>query len=730
MKTLLDEKLSNLRWIVQYSDDLLSLYVSVEKLEENASITVDRLTLNMLLKEVIDPERLNSSLVGSLINAINSGEEVKHKKIARGQAPEKGADGKIDYLVKKCGDFERAVDNRFVHEIEGVLPGFIVARIHPPKEGVEGVDVFGQPLAAPMGSPARLSFSNSVALVEPALEGGPQYFQVKQSGFLFERDNRLTAQTELIIKGNVDLTVGNLDYLNKIQITEDVSKGFSVSGRRGIEIGGRTHGGSLVSSAGTIAVKGVLLGLEGDRAIASGKVEAKTIQNIIVEAGEQIVVSGDVLDSYLITYGSISMPAGHLVGREATALFGIDAGTIGTSGGSSLLLKGFSPSEIEQLIAETVTELSENAEALDQINLQLAPLLEADETLPALKSMQINSFNQLLLERDHLLCRESYLDKHLALLVEKRERPVFQVNYQETFHRDVVIEVGEARFVSESDLKGPGSIIFNPEIGTFRIEPLKALKGPTGGAEIERMVRELRGQTECDISEDDEETRTDDSTGALQPDKLPADSSQPLSSPQVVVAGDRASTGKADTAPANSEQTQLDELKPEEADKTADTLSSDRRPAKEAAGDTAQKEGSADTPVGKADTDVNTATECEAQAAEVLHNRSMIEASQLPVAPGLKERGPPEGAIEKIVCVEQPLIVETAIDATCSTVVLIDTVGPVELSDSSYPPPVAPPPPPIKPPQRQATTDGLSLRERVRNMRSLKGTVTFSEQND
>ncbi len=248
--------------------------------------------------------------------------------IAEGDPPLTGHDGKIDYLFDteplKAGAVDEGgvIDYKDRGEIPQVAEGTLIARKGAPMESREGVDVFGEVIAAPearelpieIGDGVQLSGDRRQALA--AIGGTPT----------LSRAGELSVFPVYRIDGDVGYKSGHVDFNGDIQVTGVVDNEFQVRG-------GRLRAGEI--RAAEIEIKGdvvVLGGIIGARIKCGGTLRARYIHKAQVEACGDILVEKEIVESVAHTAGKLIAPGATLLRSQVSSC---DTMTIKDAGSDS-----------------------------------------------------------------------------------------------------------------------------------------------------------------------------------------------------------------------------------------------------------------------------------------------------------------------------------------------------------------------------------------------------------
>jgi uncharacterized protein (DUF342 family) len=283
-----------------------------------------------------------------------------------------------------------------------VADGQLLARLLPPQDGEPGMDVFGRPIAVARARAYRVRTGPNVRFVESEAS-----FYATASGRIRWTAETLSVDPLIEIPGSVGLLSGNVVHPGALVVGKDIEPGSAVKAAGDVEVKGAVEAAD-VECGGSLVVFGGLVGGEGRRVRAGGGVQARFVRDAEVEAGGDIVVEKEVVQSILKTRGALLMPRGRVVGGEVTALRSIEVRDAGSPAGIHTTLvagEDFSRSEevaalrrqifcLEESVARIRHALDEAAARVDKMSSgQLHALMaleikaqEADEELTDLRS--------------------------------------------------------------------------------------------------------------------------------------------------------------------------------------------------------------------------------------------------------------------------------------------------------------------------------------------------------
>ncbi len=398
-------------------------------------------------------------------------------EIARGREPEDGLDGKIEFYVQPSSEEARyakdasgRVNYHELNLIENVAPEQELARLLPPKPGVAGSTVLGEVMASRNGEPARARAGKSVTVAENG-----EVFLAEVPGRLVYEDDSLEISQEFEVKGDVDYSVGNIDFLGKVTITGEILDDFNVKADMGLEVRGPV-GNCRLESSGDIVLAGGISGKTKGSVKAGGDVRARYLNEVTVEAGGSVTVEREAYNSIIRTGGAYRSPGGKVLGGDITALKGIEVGTAGSDlGVATKLCAG-----IDYRSAGRRRRMAEELEATDKeierISTAIGPLLADPTKVQALpiekKKAVLNLVSHLKKLKEK---REVLSGQRTSGAAPESQEAVKQINVKDTVFTGVTAEVSDCRLLLKKDATGPLTMVEDIAGGTVRLMPYREL---------------------------------------------------------------------------------------------------------------------------------------------------------------------------------------------------------------------------------------------------------------
>lgn len=290
--------------------------------------------------------------------------------VAKGQPAENGVDSKVKMHVKpvvvrapkKKDPDKDEVDYRELGTIVNVTKDKLLLEKISATAGKAGKNIFGDTISPKAGKDRGLKGGTGVYLSDDQMK-----VFAKMDGKFVMADGKPSVFAEHTIKGDVDLSVGNIAFGGSgLNINGEVMPGFHVKCRGDITIGKGVNSSSVMAG-GNLIIRGGIVG-EDTKLRAKGNIDIDFLEN-----GPVVDAAGDFIVNDFVVQGKAK------VGKKMTALNGK-----GTIIGGKYVIGG----------SMYVKELGSDAEIPTVISVGIVPALQAkkqklDEDL-ALWSERLN----------------------------------------------------------------------------------------------------------------------------------------------------------------------------------------------------------------------------------------------------------------------------------------------------------------------------------------------------
>mgnify|MGYP000962569949 CR=1 FL=1 len=376
------------------ADALLTVDIGQQDMEAYVTLTAPQPGGCDLSRDIILAYLRNNRIVfGVLEESIQSLEDRPAYKtpvlVAQGQKAQNGEDARIQYLFETdrsklhIEEKNGRVDYKELHLVQNVVEGQVLAKKVPARQGIAGRTVTGKVLPAKNGKDQPLPLGKNV---HPGEDGLSIIADV--NGEATYINGKISVETVYTINGDIDLKTGNQFFLGTIIINGNVEDGFSVKATGNIEIRGNV-GKAELSAEGDIIIHQGIAG-KGSGTVTAGKnVWAKFVENAIITAGDNVIVTQSIINSDVTADKRIVCSGGKhaaIIGGHYRACEEINAKTIGSaSGGSETILEVGSDPKSKTRQDELDAKLKVIAKEIDELEKNIATLTEMKrqrKTLP------------------------------------------------------------------------------------------------------------------------------------------------------------------------------------------------------------------------------------------------------------------------------------------------------------------------------------------------------------
>lgn len=299
--------------------------------------------------------------------------------IAEGDLPKDGIDGYYEYKFNM--NFSKkpevrpdgTVDYWNIKMIETVTEGQEIAVYHPSIQGKDGMDVKGKPVMAKRGRdliPLRgKGFSRS--------EDGLTYCSL-MDGKIEMTSERIVILPVYEIAGNVDLSIGNIDFRGDVIIHGGVCSGVKIKATGTVTVDGIVEG-AQIEAGKDIVLRGGVMGASRANISSKGNISAKFFEYARVHANG--CIQADVFLNCQVSCGENIVLEGKkasIVGGEVRAVEGIVVDTLGSNGEVKTSVR----------IGNGASVLRRIAILKNKIQVEKANLEKIEEGLKILKDMK------------------------------------------------------------------------------------------------------------------------------------------------------------------------------------------------------------------------------------------------------------------------------------------------------------------------------------------------------
>ncbi|MBF0196796.1 MAG: DUF342 domain-containing protein [Planctomycetes bacterium] len=456
------------------NEDKTEVKLKFVELEPGADVS--QTTIRDILDEAGVVYGVLSNGIKDLVEQISEGtleaSEEEVYSIAKGKSACHGEDGRLDYLVDPSPDevhfdldADEVIDYKNTNLIQNVMEEQHLATLIQPEDPENGIDVFGNTINANEGVPLKLKLGSNVVM------DGDKLFA--QCGGRFIREGEeLSVSGNYQVRGDVDLTIGNVNFVGYVNVTKDILDDFAVFGKEGVEVGGIV-GAATVESDTKLIFNGGMNGKGKGFARCQGSIESKYLNEVTSISWGDISIAKSIMNSTVKTKGKVDVPNGSIIGGEVSALMGIDVGVVGSDLGTMTSLIAGQDYELEDRIKAFESQLLEIGHEIDRIDRIIGPILANKDKLMSLPLDKKKAIKGLLEQLKHYKEEQGRIRiESEALQKESAKVCVKEIRVRKILYSGVRITIGNCKKLIKMEIKGPVRLREDQENDTISITNL------------------------------------------------------------------------------------------------------------------------------------------------------------------------------------------------------------------------------------------------------------------
>lgn len=396
--------------------------------------------------------------------------------VARGTPPVQGAAGWFELLVKTgaegislVADDKGVVDHKKLNLFSEIEVGQKLGIVHPPAPGTPGTTVQGQRLAAPPGEPYHLTVQEGVDL-----KYGDRVAFAQRAGKVIYKNDALAVVDYWIIPGDLDLSIGNINFHGFIEIKGDIPDDFRVVADKGMKIHGHV-GAAHIESDGSIELAS-MAGKGIGSIICRGDLRAKYLNQVKVFCFGNVFVASEVRNCLLKSNGAVIIKSGVLLGGECVAFEGVEVKVLGSEFGvPTTVIAGiyFPDSDRFDFLRQQRNDVAEHldkvSDALRKIRSSMARNVAYAELAEKRMKILTEQFNQLVAEKNRFSAEIA------ASQFQQFAGRNAKINVHSKVMEEVSLVLGNSHEKIKVSRNGPVSIIENSHDGGLRFLSLSPL---------------------------------------------------------------------------------------------------------------------------------------------------------------------------------------------------------------------------------------------------------------
>lgn len=442
-----DSKIILNNLVLEFSPDRIEAKLTIEERSYVPSPAYDYI-VDFLKKNNITSALLESELKDMLEEKIYNTPVC----IARGKKCTPSRNGEILYLFndpsrRQVPGPDEPVDHRERSPIKTVSKGDPVARVLPPVQGEDGLTVTGEIIPAGIPVEKKIPSGRNIA---PDPEDKDLLIAQANSSVNVMSETKIDIDPVLNISGNVDYSVGNLDFTGSLVVNGDIISGFTVKVTGSIQVKGVIEDAE-VYAGGDIYAAGYAGGEKGSIS-AGGAVYLKYAENAMINAGKDITAENYLINCNIHADGNVYVTKknGLITGGETSAFHAVEANTIGNPGETKTVISvGFS-SELRQQFRLIDEEQTRNINNLGDINNALKKLTRYTMIKKQIPDKMKTQINVLIKTKDAIEERISaLLERHVEAIRKLSQTETAVVRIFKNFYPGVVINFPDKQMVNK-----------------------------------------------------------------------------------------------------------------------------------------------------------------------------------------------------------------------------------------------------------------------------------------
>jgi uncharacterized protein len=394
----------------------------------------------------------------------------KKIEVARGKQPDKGIDAGFELLFDPKSNKAPAVgadghiDYKNLNLITNAKIGQPLARKKPAAAGAAGFTVTGEEIPSQIGKDHALPKGKNTDISPD----DPDLLVASENGSVQFVNNIVIVEKDYKLLKDVDIATGNIKFVGNLQITGTVKSGFSVLVDGNLSISKNVED-SIISSGGSVTIEGGFINSGNGYIRATEDVAIRFIENGKVEAGHDINIGGEVINSNISAGNAIFVKGKKAVilGGQTAAYNLIETDSIGSDMGTKTLVRvGYNPEILReyQHIDSEIKRLKSDTERIKQALYSLVRL-EMDSKLSPDQQEMVTKLKAC---RDAIPGQIEELEQQKAELLKKlEENKGAKIVVRGTAFHGTVIQIGMLKKELNQDVTNCAFMVDRDQIITI-----------------------------------------------------------------------------------------------------------------------------------------------------------------------------------------------------------------------------------------------------------------------
>ncbi len=247
-------------------------------------------------------------------------------EFAKGLEPIDGTDAQIVYMFErdylKAGNLAKdgTMDFKDRGDIPFVSQGDILAEKIPPKDGKDGISIYGDVI--PKSEAMDISFN--VGKNASVSRDGLRVISESDGNPKFKQDGEISVNDAYFIDGDVDYTTGHIKFDKNVYITGSIKSGFRVEA---IDVVANTIDGGIVKAEGDVFIQN---GVTESDIQAKGSIRAGFMHRSKASCMGDMSIAKEIADTEVLLEGTFEMNKGRVFSSAICAKGGAKIYNIGS----------------------------------------------------------------------------------------------------------------------------------------------------------------------------------------------------------------------------------------------------------------------------------------------------------------------------------------------------------------------------------------------------------------
>ena len=463
------------------SDDHMKLFAHIEPREHHR-----RATSKELLDEIhkfIPADVVDRRVVNDILLNLRLGLPCEQRRIAMGRQPAGGKNGKLVWLVRRFspgqGDnSEREFSDFFTLGLfENVEKGTEIARIYNPGSGEAGVDIYGKVVPAEAGKGVDVKWDKSVLLNSD--DAHPNYISVvaATSGYVHHQGNLASVRDTIVLPGNLDGSIGNIDFLGNVTVTGDIQKGFHIKAKGNIVVKGNVLGDNRIACRGALSVKGYHIGSEQSSVSVGGDYSVGLAQSVKADVEGDIYIGIEARDCSFYSAGGVVATKASIIGGTVWCVQGIEAKSIGNDVGVRTEVGLHTEVEVSPEYRKLAASIARHEAALAALELHIGPYLANRARVPLLNQSFRAKMTELLSKYDQVSASLGHLQSQIDEMKSSApQRQSVAVSARNFIYAGVSLSAEATNMDLKEDRHGPVGFYFDSAVHEWKDGDFKSVE--------------------------------------------------------------------------------------------------------------------------------------------------------------------------------------------------------------------------------------------------------------